>query len=172
MDKGRVFFNLFLLRNQKQGKVPIMSAASEKRRFERFPIRASIHIKDINRRCRAITYSNDLSEGGLAFYSLTEISKGSPLEIGIGVRGHLFKIEATSVYCSNDTHQRFFRTGVEFNNSTSAFKAKLAEEAALIEKHQKEISQETHLAVSEEEAALDWIEKNAAAFAKITSSKR
>jgi hypothetical protein len=149
-----------------------MASTSEKRKFERFPIRASIHIKDIGRRCRAITYSDDLSEGGLAFYSIAEIAQGSQLEISIGVRGYLFKIDGISVYCRNHPDLRFFRTGVEFKDSSSAFKAKLAEEAVLIKAYQKEIIQKTHHPISEEEAALDWIEKNAAHFSKIISLKR
>ncbi len=143
----------------------------EKRKFERFPIHASIHIKDTDRNCRAITYSDDLSEGGLAFYSLTQIPAGAGLEITIGVRERIFKIEAQAVYCSNRPTNRFYRTGVEFKDSTNAFKAKLAEEVVLIKAYQKQISQETHHRISEEEAALEWIEKNAACFGRMTSEK-
>ena len=146
--------------------------ASEKRKFERFPIHASIHIKDTNRHCRAITYSDDLSEGGLAFYALKPVPTGAELEISIGVRGHVFKIEALTVYSSNQPTKRFYRMGVEFKDSTSAFKAKLAEEIVLIKAYQKQMSQETHHNISEEEAALDWIEKNAACFGRITASKK
>ncbi len=146
--------------------------SSEKRKFERFPIHASIHIKDTNRNCRAITYSDDLSEGGLAFYALKPVPEGSELEINIGVRGHIFKIEAHAVYSSNRPTKRFYRTGVEFKDSSSAFKAKLAEEVVLIKAYQKQLSKETHHRVSVEEAAIDWIEKNAACFGRITSSKK
>jgi len=146
-------------------------SASDKRKFERFPIRASIHIKDTNRNCRAITYSDDLSEGGLAFYSLTQIPTGSSLEITIGVRERIFKIEAQAVYCANRPTNRFYRTGVEFKDSTNAFKAKLGEEVVLIKAYQKQVSSETHHRISEEEAALEWIEKNAACFGKMASSK-
>lgn len=146
--------------------------SSEKRKFERFPIHASIHIKDTNRHCRAITYSNDLSEGGLAFYALKPVPAGAELEISIGVRGHIFKIEALTVYSSNQPTKRFYRTGVEFKDSTGAFKAKLAEEIVLIKAYQKQMSNETHHPISEEEAALDWIEKNAACFGRITASKK
>ncbi len=149
-----------------------MSSISEKRKFERFPIHASIHIKDTNRHCRAITYSDDLSEGGLAFYSLNQVEMGAHLEITIGVRERIFKIEAHTVYCSNRPTKRFYRTGVEFKDSTSAFKAKLAEEVVLIKAFQKQLSKETHHRITEEEAALEWIEKNAALFGKITSSEK
>lgn len=146
--------------------------SSEKRKFERFPIRASIHIKDTNRNCRAITYSDDLSEGGLAFYALKPIPEGSELEISIGVRGHIFKIDAHAVYSANRPTKKFYRTGVEFKDSTSAFKAKLAEEVVLIKAYQKQLSKETHHSISEFDAAIDWIEKNAACFAKITGPKK
>ena len=149
-----------------------MAQTSEKRKFERFPIHVSIHIKDTNRHCRAITYSDDLSEGGLAFYSLSQIDIGSNLEITIGVRERIFKIDAQSVYCSNRDIKRFYRTGVEFKDSTSAFKAKLAEEVVLIKAYQKQLRKETHHNISEEEAALEWIEKNAALFAKIASTEK
>ncbi len=148
-----------------------MTSLSEKRRFERFPIRVSIHIKDTNKHCRAITYSDDLSEGGLAFYSLNQIEAGTQIEIVIGVRERIFKIDAHTVYCTRISTKRFYRTGVEFKDSTSAFKAKLAEEVVLIKAYQKQLSKETHHRVSEEEAALEWIEKNAAFFGKITSSE-
>ena len=146
-------------------------SVSDKRKFERFPIHASIHIKDTDRNCRAITYSDDLSEGGLAFYSLTQIPSGANLEIAIGVRERIFKIEAHAVYCSNRPTNRFYRTGVEFKDSTNAFKAKLGEEVVLIKAYQKQVIRETHQSISEEEAALEWIEKNAACFGKMTSSK-
>jgi len=142
------------------------SSSENKRKFERFPIRASIHILDTHRQCRAITYSNDLSEGGLAFYSMSHVVPGSNLEITIGVKDRLFKIEAQAVYCSNRPTKRFYRTGVEFKDSTSAFKAKLAEEVVLIKAYQKQLSAETHHRVSEEDAAVDWIEKHAAFFAR------
>ncbi len=145
---------------------------SEKRKFERFPIHVSIHIKDTHRHCRAITYSDDLSEGGLAFYSLSQLEIGANLEITIGVRERIFKIEAQTAYCSNRPTKRLYRTGVEFRDSTSAFKAKLAEEIVLIKAYQKQLSKETHHRVTEEEAALEWIEKNAALFAKIASSEK
>ncbi len=149
-----------------------MPSTSEKRKFERFPIHVSIHIKDTNRHCRAITYSDDLSEGGLAFYALNQVEMGSNLEITIGVRDRIFKIEAQAVYCANRPTKRFYRTGVEFKDSTEAFKAKLAEEVVLIKAYQKQISKETHHRVSEEDAAIAWIEKNAALFAKITSTEK
>ena len=149
-----------------------MTPIPEKRKFERFPIRASIHIKDTNKRCRAITYSDDLSEGGLAFYSLSQIETGTHVEIAIGVRERIFKIDAHTVYCERISTKRFYRTGVEFKDSTSAFKAKLAEEVFLIKAYQKQLSKETHHRVSEEAAALEWIEKNAAFFGKITSSEK
>jgi len=152
--------------------MPNSSSSPEKRRFERFPIHASIHIKDTDRHCRAITYSDDLSEGGLAFYSLNPVATGSNLEITIGVRERIFKIEAQAVYCSNRPTKRFYRTGVEFKDSTSAFKAKLAEEVVLIKAYQKQISKETCKFVSEEAAALEWIEKNAAFFGKIISTPK
>lgn len=144
---------------------------SEKRKFERFPIHASIHIKDTNRHCRAITYSDDLSEGGLAFYALKPVPADSELEISIGVRGHIFKIEARAVYSSNQPTKRYYRTGVEFKDSTSSFRAKLAEEVVLIKAYQKKLSQETHHEISEEDAALDWIEKNAACFGRIPGTE-
>lgn len=149
-----------------------MKSTPEKRRFERFPIHVSIHIKNTNRNCRAITYSDDLSEGGLAFFSLSRIENGSNLEITIGVRERIFKIEAQAVYCANQPTDRFYRTGVEFKDSTQAFKAKLAEEIVLIKAYQKQVSKETHQPISEEEAALAWIEKNAAYFGKITASRK
>ena len=149
-----------------------MSGSKEKRKFERFPIHASIHIKDTNRHLRAITYSDDLSEGGLAFYSLSRIETSSALEIKIGVREHIFKIEATTVYCAARPTNKFYRTGVSFKDSSNAFKAKLAEEVVLIKAYQKELSSETHHRIAEDTAALEWIEKNAACFSKITASHR
>ena len=149
-----------------------MTNESEKRQFERFPIRASIHIKDTNRHCHAITYSDDLSEGGLAFYSLNPFQNGTPVDITIGVRDRIFRIEALTVYSAERPVKRFYRTGVEFKDSTNAFKAKLAEEVVLIKAYQKQLSKETHHHVSEEEAALEWIEKHAAFFGKIVSSEK
>ena len=149
-----------------------MPTSSEKRKFERFPIHVSIHIKDTNRHCRAITYSDDLSEGGLAFYALNQVKIGSILEITIGVRERIFKIDVQAVYCANRPTKRFYRTGVEFKDSTNSFKAKLAEEIVLIKAYQKQLSKETHHRISEDEAAIEWIEKNAALFAKISSSEK
>lgn len=147
-----------------------MPVDKEKRKFERFPIHASIHVKDTALRCHAITYSHDLSEGGLAFYSITRIEKNSPLEITIAVRQHVFKIEAVAVYSSDHPVKKFYRTGVTFKSSTDAFKAKLAEEVVLIKAYQKQVSAEVHHAISEDDAALDWIEKNAARFSKLPQS--
>ena len=143
------------------------SDGRERRHFMRHPIHVPIavhvsHAGDPHR-----SEAMDLSQGGLSFLWKRKLPNGRDLNIDIPVKEKHFKIKARVVYCAADKKTGFFRTGVSFLDVTSAFRAKLAEEALEIMAYRKKISRETGHPVSEEKAAEEWIKKYAEFFFEI-----
>ena len=70
-------------------------------------------------------------------------------------------------HCQKDTAMNLFKTGVCFEDSISAFRAKLAEEILEIRQYCEKMSLLRGHPLSEEEGAKIWIEKNAENFARM-----
>lgn len=139
----------------------------ERRHYLRHPIHVPIAVhlsqgKDLQK-----SEAMDLSQGGLSFLWKKKLPNGRDLSIDIPVKEKHFKVKARVVYCAEDRRTGFFRMGVSFRDVTSAFRAKLAEEALEIMAYRSKISKEAGHAVSEEEAAAAWIKKYAEFFFEI-----
>ncbi len=81
------------------------------------------------------------------------------IHFGIPVKQKTFEVTGRVVYSKEDRKTGRFRTGISFVDPSSTFTAKLAEEALEILEYQKKISKELGHAISEEEAAKQWIEE-------------
>lgn len=131
----------------------------EKRKYLRHPIHAPIRL-DVEREKNGKTLeSSDLSLGGLSFFWAKRLPKGEMIRIGLPVKQKLFEVVGRVIYTKEDRKTGRFRTGVSFVDPSSTFKAKLAEEALEILEFRKKISKELGHAISEEEAAKQWIEE-------------
>lgn len=143
------------------------SSPREKRKFFRHPIHVPIKVSIENASSKSSHSSeaNDISLGGISFFCKDRIPKGVFLILSIPVNEKIFEnIHAKVAYCVEDKRSVGFRTGVEFTDPPSAFKAKLAEEALQILQYQKELTRQSGKDVSEEEAATRWIRRFANHF--------
>src|SRR3989338_5305211 len=130
----------------------------EKRKHLRHPIHAPIRFSVDREKGPKTLDSTDLSLGGLSFLYARRLHKGNVIQVGIPVKQNTFEVSGKVIYSKEDRKTGRFRTGISFVNPSSAFTAKLAEEALEILEYQKKISKERGLSMSEEEAAGLWIQ--------------
>ncbi|MFC1608213.1 PilZ domain-containing protein [Candidatus Latescibacterota bacterium] len=109
-------------------------------------------------------YLKDVSEGGLAFGSSVHIDPGSKIEICIPLRNPEFEEEGVVVWCRKANGH--FDIGVQFENPSSKFRARMVEQVAHIEHYKNEILEKEGRKMSGEEAAQEWIKKFASEFPK------
>lgn len=147
-----------------------LNMQSEKRKFFRHPIKVPIQLTRVENNTAARVRAEDLSQGGLAFFWPESLAEGTLLELSIPVEKQLFKMKAHVTHSQEDTGTGLFKTGVCFEDSKSAFRAKLAEEIIQIRQYREKMSLLRGHPLSEEEAAKMWIDRNAEDFAKTMGS--
>lgn len=85
----------------------------------------------------------------------------------IPVKEKWFDIRARVAYSRILTLDSNYEIGVQFMDTPSAFRARLAEEVIQILEYRKKLSRELGRDVSEEEAARQWVTENASSFPKL-----
>ena len=144
-----------------------MKPGLERRRSLRHPIKVRLRLQLTGDRAVTRSQTGDLSEGGLHFFWVRALAKGTSLRVTVPVLKQAFKMTGKVVYSVRDTITGLFRTGISFIETSSAFRMKLAEEILRIQKFRDEISEKQGYMISEEEAALTWIQKYSKDFSKI-----
>jgi len=139
---------------------------NDQRKFYRHPIKAPIQLMEVTENNLHHSKSEDLSEGGLSFFWPSFLAEATHLELSIPVEKQLFRMNARVAYCRKDEGTGLFKIGVCFEDSTSAFRAKLAEEIIQIRNYREQMRSIRGKEISEEEAANRWIHRNAENFAK------
>lgn len=139
----------------------------ERRKFLRCPLKIPIQLQLPKDRVPIHSRTGDLSEGGLHFYFVRQLARGTIFQVKIPVAGRLFQIAGEVVYSLRDEVTGLFRTGLLFKEPASAFRVKIAEEILRIQKFREELSRKAGFAVSEEEAAQEWIKKYSKEFAEV-----
>ena len=139
----------------------------ERRQFYRHPIKVPIQLAKIESAAPDSSRTEDLSQGGLSFFWSELLEEGAHLLIFIPVEKQLFKMNAHVAYCRKDDSTGLFKTGVRFEDSVSAFRAKLAEEILRIRQYREKMTHLRGREISEEEAAQLWIDRNAKDFADL-----
>lgn len=142
---------------------------AERRKFLRTPLKIPVELQLPKDRIPIHSQTGDLSEGGLHFYFVRELVPGTVLQVKLHVAGRLFRLTGEIVYSFRDEITGLFRTGLKFKEPASAFRAKIAEEILRIQKFREELSRKTGAAVSEEEAAQEWVKRYSKAFSEIHS---
>jgi len=145
----------------------MIQAVPDKRKFYRHPWRVPIQYYERQERIPDISPSVDVSEGGIAFYAPRFIAKGTHVHLKIPVGDQMFEINGIVAYSNRLPRLDRYRTGVAFLDPTSAFRAKLAEQMLEIQKYRDKVSEKLGHSISEEEAALQWIEKYAQHFSQL-----
>ena len=143
---------------------------NEKRKFFRHPIKVPIQLTRVENNTAVRSRAEDLSQGGLAFFWPEPFPEGTLLQLSIPVEKQLFKMNAHVTHSQKDASTGLFKTGVCFEDSISAFRAKLAEEIIQIRQYREKMSLLRGHQFSEEEAAKMWIDRNAEDFAKTMGS--
>jgi c-di-GMP-binding flagellar brake protein YcgR len=140
---------------------------NEKRKFFRHPIKVPIQLTRVEDKTAVSSHAEDLSQGGLSFLWPESIPAGTHLKLSIPFEKLLFRMNAHVTHCEHDADTGLFKTGVCFEDSASAFRAKLAEEIIQIRQYCEKMSLLRGHQLSEGEAAQMWIERNAENFAKL-----
>lgn len=136
---------------------------NEQRKFYRHPIRVPIQLTKTEPSA-AVSRTENLSQGGLCFYWPDFIPLGTHLELAIPMEHQLFKMNARVAHCRKDDAVGLFKTGVYFEDETSHFRAKLAEQVIQIRSYREKMSFLRGRELSEEDAAAQWIARNAENF--------
>jgi hypothetical protein len=103
----------------------------------------------------------DLSTGGLCCRSSAAFAEGERVRIRIPVGAASFEAEGRVAWCR--PHEDAFQIGIEFIAETEAFRARMVEQICHIERYHRQQRAEGR-EVSEEQAAIEWIDRYAAHF--------
>ena len=139
----------------------------ERRKYFRHPISVPLRVRAAQDDPTFSSTSRDISLGGLNFSWSQKLSKGSFVILTIPVKEKWFDIRARVAYSRILTLDSNYEIGVQFMDTPSAFRARLAEEVIQILEYRKKLSRELGRDVSEEEAARQWVTENASSFPKL-----
>jgi Tfp pilus assembly protein PilZ len=110
-------------------------------------------------------YLKNVSEGGLAFLSPSEVNLGALLVIQIPAVDPQVNLKGVVVWCAPcENHQ--FEVGVRFVDENNHFRMRMVEQICHIEVFKKEVLETEGRVISGEEAALEWISRYAPNFPK------
>jgi hypothetical protein len=104
----------------------------------------------------------DVSAGGLCFGAQHAFPTGSVLRIRIPHIRPAFEAPARVAWCKQ--HGRSWEIGVSLLCSEDAFRARMVEQLCHIEDYRREVLAREGRALSDEEAALEWIDRHAHDF--------
>lgn len=102
-----------------------------------------------------IDHLNNISHGGLSFYTDTLINIGSMITLKIPLVDAQFKVSARVSWCILCKHN--YNIGVEFLDINDAFKTRMVEQICYIEKYKKDVMDKEGRRLSTQEAAQEWI---------------
>jgi len=105
---------------------------------------------------------NNISQGGLSFYSPTRIHTNTVVKIKIRAIKPVFKANAVVQWCEKSKDK--FELGVQFLDKDDAFKARMVEQVCHIDQYRKETQQLTGRRMTWNKASIEWIEKNGKNF--------
>ncbi len=104
----------------------------------------------------------DLGHGGLCFLCDEALPKGACVHVSIPVREPAFEADGVVRWCRAAGER--YEVGVEFEGDEDEYRLRMVEQVCHIEAYRKRVREEEGRELSGEEAAREWIEKNAAGF--------
>jgi Tfp pilus assembly protein PilZ len=138
---------------------------NSQRQFIRHPSDIPITWSFADVAVKGTEYLRNISEGGLAFLSVSEIAEGVLVDINIPVVHPQVSMKGVVVWCRPESEGRF-EVGVRFVDESNRFRMRMVEQICHIEIFKKEIQEKEGRTVSGEEAALEWIHRFAKDFPK------
>ena len=131
------------------------------RNYIRHPTSIPIHVSTVSLEDAQVT-ANNLSTGGLSFYTDKPVKVGSIVDLAIPCISPDYQGEGIIVWRRNQPPQGF-EVGVRFANDDEYFRVRMVEQVCQIENYRQELA-ELGKNLTSEEAALEWIKRFAANF--------
>lgn len=104
----------------------------------------------------------NISQGGLCFNSRRDITPGSSIHVQIPIAEPVFEADGVVVWCRPANAD--FEVGVRFDGADADYGVRRVEQVCHIEHYRRETFRSEGRVLTGEEAALEWIETNAASF--------
>lgn len=105
---------------------------------------------------------SNVSVGGLAFLSESEVALGSMVEVRIPSVDPPFETHGQVVWCK--PCEVGYEVGIQFLEAEDAFRTRMVEQVCHIEDYKKGVAESEGRSLTGEEAACEWIQKYAATF--------
>lgn len=131
------------------------------RNFIRHPVDIPIVVTQASKIEESLVDVSNISEGGLRCFVPNRIALGSLVKVCIPVLVPPYNGEGIVVWCN--LSEKGYELGIRFINDDESFRLKMVEQICRIERYRKK-QQEQGYFLSAEEAAQEWIEKNAEQF--------
>jgi hypothetical protein len=132
------------------------------RRFIRHTADVPIEVRAVPGAPGVVQQGMNVSEGGLAFVSDSCPSVDDVIELRIPDVDPPFEAHARVVWCRPEDGK--FLVGAQFLDASDAFKARMVEQVATIEKYRKDVLESEGRELSAQDAATEWITKYAGRF--------
>lgn len=108
-------------------------------------------------------YLNNISRGGLSFNSMVELRPGTVIRLRIPPSRPVFEVLGRVAWCKKMTLQ--FVVGAEFINADEKARAQIMEMVFHIDEYRRRVLEQEGRGLTQQQAALEWIEKHWADFA-------
>ncbi|HEX6369439.1 MAG TPA: PilZ domain-containing protein, partial [Longimicrobium sp.] len=132
-----------------------------RREFIRHTADVPIEVRTVDGEQASATGLN-VSHGGLAFVSDLCPAQGATIEIAIPDVDPPFQAHARVAWCRPEAEA--FLVGVEFLDSTDAFRARMVEQVCSIDRYRQQVREREGRELTGQEAAEEWIRDHAARF--------
>lgn len=107
-------------------------------------------------------YLKNVSIGGLAFNSKSEIDVGSVIRIKIPLVQPVFQALGRVTWCHPENGH--FEVGIAFLDENDSFRARMVEQICHIEEYKQEVLAKEGRKLTGEQAASEWIQRFAVEF--------
>jgi hypothetical protein len=133
------------------------------RQFIRHPSEIPIEIRIASDHGYVQRSMQNVSYGGLAFYSDTAIDRDTIIGLRMPHLRPAFEVRAARVtWCHQEGSG--FAVGVQFLDATEAYQVRMVEQVCHIESYRRDVEQREGRRLTAEEAAAEWISRHAPSF--------
>jgi len=136
---------------------------SDERAYIRHPLDLPIEVEVIAEHQLVAVRANNLSVGGLAFFSESEVEAGRVVKLSIHNVKPTFSVTGFVQWCRPSTPHGH-EVGVQFADSEDAFRVRMVEQVCHIESYRQYVLEHEGRVLTGESAATEWIQKFAQDF--------
>ena len=136
-------------------------ADAPRREFVRHTVHVPLEVERVGEPAHAESGVN-VGYGGLAFLSRTCPRVGEVLRVRIPTVEPVFEGEARVAWCRPEDGR--FLVGVQFLDSSVAFRSRMVQQVCSIENYRREIERTEGRSLDTQQAAAEWIDRYAGRF--------